>query len=140
MLLQQIVATLDGELERLLSLRKIVSGLAGASVLETKVELELPVSTRDEPKRTTPVKKMRPAREGKAVPRERPASVRPRRQPETTALRGSIPAAPVVVTAEALAREGARLKQQTSRKQAEPTPAPGSLGSMIRALRLDAAS
>ncbi len=141
MLLQQIVATLDGELQRLLSLREIVSGLAGPSVLELQASNEPVEEAKPAPANGTPAKQERPRRVLKPRSGDRKLSVkRAKPQPEATALTGAIPATPVVVTAEALAKEGARLQKRSAEKKVEPAAAPGTLGLMIRALRLEANS
>lgn len=140
MLLQQIVAALDEEINRLSQLREIVSGLAGSSVA-LLAGPALPMTQAasgdkdvDPPQAPVglPVKRV-PARE------RRTRIVRSKTQPEPRALTSAIPAAPVVVTAEALAKRNASARAQAA-KQDEPLPAPGTLGSMIRALRLEASS
>lgn len=138
MLLQQIVALFDGELERLSRLREIVSGLAGPSVLELRASEQAPSAQIEtlESEPSPAIEKAKPARV-KTVPKERKATTpRAKVLPEATALSGAIPKAPVVVTAEALARETARARP-ISKKEITPRPEPGSLGSMIRALRLE---
>ena len=140
MLLQQIVATLDEELNRLSQLRKIVSGLAGSSVallagpaLPPAHEvlddggIDAPAAPAE-----MPVQRV-PARE------RRTRTVRSKTQPEPRALTAAIPAAPVVVTAKALAERNATARVRAE-KHEQPAPAPGTLGSMIRALRLEANS
>ena len=139
MLLQQIVAVLDGELQRLSSLREIVSGLAGPSVLELQVQNQSALEDVPEVVREVPRKMERQRRVSKPGSRDRLVSVtRVKPQPAARALTAAIPAAPVVVTAEALAREGTRSPRGSAAKRVEAAPAPGTLGSMIRALRLEA--
>ncbi len=140
MLLQQIVAALDEELDRLSQLREIVSDLAGSSVAllaGPAVPLALPSSDEHDVDASPapvemPVHRV-PARE------RRTRTVRSRNTPEPRALTSAIPATPVVVTAEALAKRNATARAQAE-KHEQPTPAPGTLGSMIRALRLEANS
>ncbi len=138
MLLQQIVAALDEELNRLSQLRKIVSGLAGSSVallagpalpmadeVSSERDIQEPQAVAE-----TPVKRL-PARE------RRTRTVRSKTQPEPRALTSAIPTAPVVVTAKAVAERNATARVRAE-KHDQPAPAPGTLGSMIRALRLEA--
>ena len=140
MLLQQIVAALDEELDRLSQLRVIVSGLAGSSVaLLASPALPMAFDVPDDPDSDElhapaemPVTRV-PVRE------RRTRTVRSKTKPEPRALTSAIPAAPVVVPAEALAVRNASLRAQAG-KHDQPAPAPGTLGSMIRALRLEANS
>lgn len=141
MLLQQIVELFDEELERLQQLRTIVAGLAGPSILEER-EQNAPV--REEalaPKRDAVHNATEPATRRKKEPaRERKVADRRAKAPhEPNALQGTIPKVPVVVSAEALAREKGRAVR-APRETSTPPPQPGTLGSMIRALRLEATS
>lgn len=158
MLLQQIVELLDTELERLTELRSILSGLNGTVATQIDEPLALvieaaalePVKKRiKEPAHKESVKESTGA-EIVANPKPAPPKRvgRPRKAPERsaravaheqTALNGSIPRGPVVVSPAVLAKEHAakRDSRETTRHR-EPEPAKGTLGSMIRALHLDA--
>ena len=126
MLLQHIIGQLDAELARLAALRKIVAGLEKANPVISQIipkatddrEQLAPAAT-DEVVNTEvlPARRVRAAR----VPSER----RSRRAPaaETTALGRAIPGGPVVVSAEALARERAT-RVATTRTSAEQNKAP----------------
>jgi hypothetical protein len=133
MLLQFIVETLDKELDRLQRLREVVVGLQRPSVLDLAAsveELPAPEPVQAEPRKGRP----RAARE----PRVRAVRARRATAPEPTALAGTIPTGPIVVSPKALAEQHSR--RAVVERRPEPKPEPGSLGSMIRALHLDASS
>ena len=137
MLLQHIVDVLDTELNRLNQLREIVAGLTGSAVFafpEPVVQEETPLPAAELTE--TPKARKQRAASRPAGARRGPVARRPKTPAEPIALTKAIPAAPVVVSAEALARESARLQSRVVEKA--PKPAVGSLGSMIRALELQA--
>ena len=126
MLLQQIVERLDAELDRLERLRKIIAGLKGSPALVAPfIEVEQAVP----PELTTAEVKVqhippRLPREGRRKPRA------PLGEKSQGALTSSIPARPVVVSPDALAKETAAKKHAP----VEPKVFAGTLGAMIRAL------
>lgn len=142
MLLQQIVALLDAELDRLRTLRSIVSGLSAtgldaveeqtrldpAPVLEAAQETVPPLAASVPPVSTH--KPRRSAMSRRSAPRgKKPADLAP-------ALRGPIPNAPVVVHRDVLQSENARRQQvRDLTRESKPKEEYGSLGAMIRALR-----
>ncbi len=141
MLLQQIVFTLDAELEKLRSLRSIVSGLSssgyddlegqrGRSTQETLTAEAVPPHTTAQPQTVTRLKPRRaPVRRG-------PRAKTPAAPSHALAAGRTLPSAPVVVKRDALLSEQARrLQVREAPKRAEPKEELGSLGAMIRALR-----
>lgn len=127
MLLQKIVERLDAELDRLQRLREIIAGLKGSPALvapfvEVKQAAE-PAAVRAE----VEVHRLPPR-----LPRERRSRLRAGSgEKPHTALTSAIPARPVVVSADALAKESAAKKQV---QVVKPKAAEGTLGAMIRAL------
>ena len=139
MLLQHIVDALDTELNRLNQLREIVAGLTGSAVFAlpepVAQEEEEPVAA-VEPSEAAPKARKQRTAPRPAGARRGPITRRSKTPAEPTALTKVTPAAPVVVSAAALAKESERLQRRVVEKV--PKPAVGSLGSMIRALELQA--
>lgn len=150
MLLQQIVEALDGELDRLYQLRAVLDAIDGplnvppvdAEPVPDEPVLSLSDRSVQLPVKTAAVRSRkvravpgvpRVAKTAKPVSRVPAARLRPK---EKTALKGPVPTGPVVVSASALAKEHAAKREHVPVKRA-PAPPVGSLGSMIRALRLD---
>ena len=126
MLLQNIVEKLDAELDRLQRLRDIIAGLRGGPALVPTLDAAEDVA---EPARVPAEVQVQhiPAR----VPREgRRMRLRMAEKPHT-ALTSAIPARPVVVLADALAKENAAKKEA---HPVRPKAVEGTLGAMIRAL------
>ena len=128
MLLQQIVEKLDAELDRLQRLREILAGLRGSppfvlpSIAAAAEVVEVtPAPMEIEVKRLPP----RAARGGGGTRRARPVTK------AHTALTSAIPARPVVVSADALAKENAAKREA---RPVKPKVVEGTLGAMIRAL------
>ncbi len=147
MLLQQIVETLDVELDRLTRLRVIVASLGGTLNLEVG-ETAYPsedVSSKEAAGAVKPIAVAAPV--PARVPRKRAtkAAAPPRTRAHAggaavqkpKALSGPIPAGPVVVNAATLAREVAAKRAAKAEVKEVASHPPGSLGSMIRALKLD---
>ncbi len=154
MLLQQIVEALDGELDRLYRLRAVlveIDGPLNFPFVGAEPVSNEPASSASDPSvdslvtaapvRIRRAKVGKEAKASKAVarfarsPSRTPANrLRPK---EKTALKGSVPTGPVVVSASALAKEHAARQGQHVAVKPTPPPPAGSLGSMIRALRLD---
>ncbi len=136
MLLQEIVEGLDAELERLQRLRAIVAGLkrSPAKLVEGTPVLRVSVDEAGDADRSqvVVVRKLK-----QKMPRR--AAVRVPRLPKTekTALNGTIPKGPIVVSAAQAREQAAKSKVRMVAKKAEPAHEPGTLGSMIRALRLE---
>ena len=108
MLLQQIVRQLDAELERLTSVRKVVAGLQKTSGLIQNLANELEKTLRPSVPsevKVAPRPRGRPAK-ARAVSAPTPTA-KPKTPPEPTALTSAIPARPVVILPQALARERA---------------------------------
>lgn len=147
MLLQHILELFDEELARLQQLRSIVSGLARPSMVLPAPPLQAPLleSGGQAKLSTGPSVPLKEASTAKAARprRKRAAGEQPhgrrssRRSEEASALRGSIPQGPVVVSAAQL--QNRPTKAVPAPAQATP-PERGSLGSMIRALRLEPSS
>ena len=149
MILQHILEVFDKELDRLHQLREIVLTLGRPSVISAAQPLEALVTPLDELARDEgPGKEI--TAEPKVVTRRatpgRSAAASATRAPrlakaalpsglEQSALRGSIPKGPVVVPA-AQARALA-VKTAARATPVAAQPPVGSLGSMIRALRLE---
>ena len=148
MLLRGIVEALDAELHRLGTLRAIVSGLKGPSAGKFVAQAAKPSALAEIPAapelaigpKPGRVQQGRPkrgvGRRPAAATEKRRATAKPEADPK--ALTAAIPRGPVVVSAAALAKERqAQQAAKPARKAGEPQPEPGSLGSRIRALRLD---
>lgn len=113
MLLQQILAQLDIELERLQKLRAVVAGLRRPARRAPKLAPEPDPVPAIEPAAPSPVSKEEPHRRVRRWrisprPTRTPASPKSVRAVETTALTSAIPAGPVIVSATDLARERER--------------------------------
>lgn len=130
MLLQHIVNTLDQELDRLHRLRAVVEGLHRPSVLDLAASAEEPQPAPAPEPVQTPEHKQRTPRQPRVATKRAPRVA----VVEKTALAGSIPAGPIVVSAKALAEQSSRRVSVEKRPEVKP----GTLGSMIRALHLDA--
>ncbi|MGI4830778.1 MAG: hypothetical protein ACRYFU_21690 [Janthinobacterium lividum] len=108
-MLQQIVHQLDAELERLQSIRNIVAGLQSAPVLTevtlTEVDLEPQASPEEMPESAPRERGQRRPRSVKTVSMTEKRSEKVKQIIELRALKSSIPAGPVVVSAQSLARE-----------------------------------
>ncbi len=144
MLLQHIVETLDAELDRLYHLRQIVAEISAPFAFEVdNAPLAVLAPVADEPEAPPPSPATVPKAPRKVARKARAAAERvskPKRRSagEITPLKGTIPAGPVVVSPAALKQEhAARKASQPERPQARAQEPRGSLGSMIRALRLD---
>lgn len=128
MLLKQIITQLDTELDRLQKLREIVADLLSPSVpiapmadlLDTVAASEVPepaLLPEDEPSRIG-------SGRVRGVFRQRGTRVKRQRPAEPSALTSAIPAGPVVVSAQALARERdlrAKAQVPSSKQIEEPT-------------------
>ena len=126
MLLQNIVEKLDAELDRLQRLRDIIAGLRGAPALVASLAAAADVAEPAQVAVEVQVQHI-PAH----MPREgRRMRSRVVEKPHT-ALTSAIPARPVVVSADALARENAAKKEA---QPVRPKVVEGTLGAMIRAL------
>ncbi|HLI76229.1 MAG TPA: hypothetical protein VKV02_04725 [Acidobacteriaceae bacterium] len=142
MLLQQIVETLDLELDRLYRLREIVSGLSQSTVLrDLSASLAASNAAADLP--VEPVGPSRTTGQSPKVSRRAASRRQTRTKPDPApaqklALAGVIPNAPVVVSAATVAKEhAAKELARAQLKIVKPEADPGTLGSMIRALGLD---
>lgn len=141
MLLQRILALFDEELDRLGRLRGIVSDLAGPSIVASRLQSPTELAELSAvASEASPALQRAERTQVRTARKPRRAKISEAKQAhEPTALGGAIPSAPVVVSAEALARAGVGSRRAAA-KSSTPTPAPGTLGSMIRALRLEASS
>lgn len=108
-MLQQIVHQLDTELERLQAIRDIVAGLHSAPLqteiasLDTDPDLYTSAELPSEP--TRPKKTQRSPRTAKKASKPEKHEDKEKPAAELRALKSSIPAGPVVVSAQSLARE-----------------------------------
>ena len=137
MLLQQIVETLDAELDRLHQLRSIVAEISAPvsfpmEAVPESVAPPLAVAVEALPDAPA-LAGGSPRRKLAGAPRGRPAAKR-KLAVEASALNGSIPAGPVVVNAASVAQFHAA--KQAAKVLAKPAEPVGTLGSMIRALHL----
>lgn len=128
--MQQIVAQLDAELERLRILRKIVAELQGPTVAaEPLVSAARSVPAEQPTAPNHPTEEVSPHSRARwpSLRTRSPRSVRPPtvRDQGSTALSSSIPNGPVVVSPAALARERAdrRALVTVAEQLAAPTPA-----------------
>lgn len=141
--MQQIVETLDAELDRLHQLRAIVSEISVpvALGLEETSEPHTSDVTPDPEQASHPAIQAEETQAGKTrtrklagAPRSRVTTKR-KNAVEASALSGTIPAGPVVVNAASVAKYHATKQAgKAPAKQADPV---GTLGSMIRALHLE---
>lgn len=142
MLLQQVVALLDAELDRLRTLRSIVSGLSatGLEAVEEQTRLDpepahkaAQVVAPSVPSTVPPGSVRKPRR---TVIGRRSTPKAKKSTDLAPALRGTIPNAPVVVQRDVLQSENARRQQvRDLARESKPKEEYGSLGAMIRALR-----